>query len=81
MSEKKRKQFDIQSHVLNQYRKERRRVIVSFVDGKGELEGVVKSFDPYCILMDIAGSDYLIFKHSIKTIDLKGRFDLRSSDQ
>jgi host factor-I protein len=58
--------FNIQDQYLNQARKERVRVEVTMMSG-GKLEGFIKSFDNFSVLLDSSG-DILIYKHSISTI-------------
>jgi host factor-I protein len=58
--------FNIQDQYLNQARKERVRVEVTMMSG-GKLEGFIKSFDNFSVLLESKG-DILIYKHSISTI-------------
>ena len=58
--------FNIQDQYLNQARKERVRVAVIMMSG-ARLEGLIKSFDNFSVLLDFGG-DMLIYKHSIATI-------------
>jgi host factor-I protein len=58
--------FNIQDQYLNQARKERVRVAVIMMSG-ARLEGLIKSFDNFSVLLD-SGGDMLIYKHSIATI-------------
>jgi len=58
--------FNIQDQYLNQARKERVRVIVTMMSGD-KLEGHIKSFDNFSVLLDYNG-DILIYKHAISTI-------------
>ncbi len=58
--------FNIQDQFLNQSRKERIRVIVKLMSGE-KLEGLVKSFDNFSVLMEVQG-DILIYKHAIASI-------------
>jgi len=58
--------FNIQDQYLNQARKERVRVAVIMMSGD-KLEGLIKSFDNFSVLLDSSG-DILIYKHSIATI-------------
>lgn len=59
-------QFNIQDQFLNQARKERIRVLVTMMSGD-KLEGHIKSFDSFSVLMDYKG-DILIYKHAISSI-------------
>jgi host factor-I protein len=58
--------FNIQDQYLNQARKERVRVSVVMMSGN-KLEGLIKSFDNFSVLLD-SGGDILIYKHAISTI-------------
>ena len=58
--------FNIQDQYLNQARKERVRVSVTMMSGD-KLEGHIKSFDNFSVLLDSNG-DILIYKHAISTI-------------
>lgn len=58
--------FNIQDQYLNQSRKERIRVVVIMMSGD-RIEGYIKSFDNFSVLLDSNG-DMLIYKHAISTI-------------
>ncbi len=58
--------FNIQDQYLNQSRKERVKVAITMMSGS-KLEGFIKSFDNFSVLLDI-NSDVLIYKHAIATI-------------
>ena len=58
--------FNIQDQYLNQSRKERIKVVVHMMSGD-KLEGYIKSFDNFSVLLDSNG-DILIYKHAISTI-------------
>ncbi len=67
--------FNIQDQYLNQSRKERVRVAVKLMSGE-KLEGYIKSFDNFSVLMEIQG-DILIYKHAIASItSVDGSFKL-----
>lgn len=67
--------FNIQDQYLNQSRKERIKVVVQLMSGD-KLEGFIKSFDNFSVLMDVQG-DILIYKHAISTItSVDGTFRL-----
>jgi len=59
--------FNIQDQYLNQARKERVRVSVLMMSG-ARLEGLIKSFDTFSVLLD-SGGDTLIYKHAIATMN------------
>lgn len=58
--------FNIQDQYLNQSRKERVKVVVTLMSGD-KLEGHIKSFDNFSVLMEVHG-DLLIYKHAISSI-------------
>ncbi|CAG0972132.1 RNA chaperone Hfq [Geobacter sp.] len=67
--------FNIQDQYLNQSRKERIKVAVRLMSGE-KLEGYIKSFDNFSVLMEIQG-DMLIYKHAISSItSVDGNFKL-----
>jgi len=67
--------FNIQDQYLNQSRKERVQVAVKMMSGD-TLEGYIKSFDNFSLLLDSSG-DILIYKHAISTItSIDGTFRL-----
>jgi len=67
--------FNIQDQYLNQSRKERVQVAVKMMSGD-TLEGYIKSFDNFSLLLDSSG-DILIYKHAISTItSIDGSFRL-----
>ena len=58
--------FNIQDQYLNQARKERIFVDITMMSGE-KLQGHVKSFDSFCVLVDCNG-DLLLYKHAISAI-------------
>lgn len=60
-------QPNIQDAFLNQARRERVTVQIQLMDGT-RLEGRIKNFDRFAVIVDFDGSDSLIFKHAIATI-------------
>jgi host factor-I protein len=67
--------FNIQDQFLNQSRKERIKVVVKLMSGEN-LEGFIKSFDNFSVLMEVHG-DILIYKHAIASItSYDGQFRL-----
>lgn len=58
--------FNVQDQYLNQSRKEHVKMSVRMITGEA-VEGFIKSFDNFSILMD-AGGDILIYKHAIAII-------------
>jgi host factor-I protein len=58
---------NIQDVFLNHARRERLAVSIRFMDG-AELEGRIKNFDRFAIVVESAGADQMIFKHAIAAI-------------
>lgn len=70
--------FNIQDQYLNQARKERVHVVVVMMSGE-RLEGYIKSFDNFCLLVEGEG-DLLLYKHAISSItSSNGSFRLYSN--
>jgi len=63
---------NIQDAFLNSARRERSNVVIHLLQG-ATLTGRIKSFDKFSVLLDVGGSDVLIFKHAISTISLERR--------
>ena len=61
------KQANIQDVVLNYVRREKLTVTVRMMDGS-ELEGRIKNFDRFALVLDHGGADHMIFKHAIAAI-------------
>lgn len=61
--------INIQDQFLNQVRKEKIPVVIS-LSGNTQLEGTVRSFDNFCIMLE-SDKEYLLYKHAITTIHLK----------
>jgi host factor-I protein len=66
-SESKSGQPNIQDVFLNYVRREKLTVTVRMMDGT-ELEGRIKNFDRFALVMDQGGVDHMIFKHAIAAI-------------
>lgn len=60
--------INVQDQFLNQVRRERETVIIELLGGI-QLEGIVKSFDNFCILFD-SDRTYLVYKHAVSTISI-----------
>ena len=58
---------NIQDVFVNHVRRERLTVTVRMMDGSG-LEGRIKNFDRFSVVLDHAGADHMIFKHAIAAI-------------
>lgn len=61
---------NIQDAFLNTARREKSSIVVHLLPGS-TLNGRIKSFDKFSVLLDVAGQDYLIFKHAISTISIE----------
>lgn len=69
--------FNIQDQYLNQARKERVKVVITMMSGE-KMEGYIKSFDSFCVLVDSSG-DLLLYKHAVSVItSADGNFRLHS---
>jgi host factor-I protein len=58
---------NIQDVFLNYVRREKLVVLIRMMDGI-ELEGRIKNFDRFALILDQGGTDHLIFKHAIAAI-------------
>lgn len=58
---------NIQDVFLNHARRERLPVSIRLMDGK-IVEGRIKNFDRFALIVDHEGVDHMIFKHAIATI-------------
>jgi host factor-I protein len=62
---------NVQDAFLNLGRRERLAVRFRFMDGT-EIEGRIKSFDRFAVIVEQDGADHLIFKHAIASIRASG---------
>ena len=60
-------QPNIQDVFLNYARREKLAVHIRLMDGT-DLEGRVKNFDRFAVIVEHSGADHMIFKHAIATI-------------
>jgi host factor-I protein len=60
-------QPNIQDVFLNYARRERLPVTLHLLDGRS-FEARIKNFDRFAVIVDVNGSDQMIFKHAIATI-------------
>lgn len=58
---------NIQDAFLNTARREKQTIVIHLLHGS-TLNGRIKSFDKFSVLLDVGGQDFLIFKHAISTI-------------
>ena len=66
-SESKSAPPNIQDVFINYVRRERLTVSIRMMDGS-ELEGRIKNFDRFALILDQGGTDHMIFKHAIAAI-------------
>ena len=66
-SESRSVQPNIQDVFLNYVRREKLTVTVRMMDGS-EMEGRIKNFDRFAVVIDHGGADHMIFKHAIAAI-------------
>jgi host factor-I protein len=60
-------QPNIQDVFLNYARREKLAVHIRLMDGT-ELDGRVKNFDRFAVIVEHSGADHMIFKHAIAAI-------------
>jgi host factor-I protein len=58
---------NIQDVFLNYARRERLAVHIRMLDGS-EVQGRIKNFDRFALIVEHNGADHMIFKHAIATI-------------
>lgn len=61
---------NIQDAFLNTARREKSNIVIHLLPGS-TLNGRIKSFDKFSVLLDVSGQDYLIFKHAISTVSVE----------
>jgi host factor-I protein len=60
-------QPNIQDSFLNFVRRERLVVNIRMMDGQ-QIEGRIRNFDRFAVILEYNGSDHMVFKHAIATI-------------
>jgi host factor-I protein len=58
---------NIQDVFLNYVRREKLTVTIRMMDGS-ELDGRIKNFDRFAVVVEQNGSDHMVFKHAIAAI-------------
>jgi len=58
---------NIQDVFLNYVRREKLTVTIRMMDGT-ELEGRIKNFDRFALVLEQSGVDHMVFKHAIAAI-------------
>jgi host factor-I protein len=61
-------QPNIQDVFLNYARRERLSVVIHLIDGR-QFDAHIKNFDRFAVIVEVNGSDQLLFKHAIATIE------------
>ena len=61
-------QPNIQDVFLNHARRERLPVLIHLIDGR-QLDARIKNFDRFAVIVEVNGTDQLLFKHAIATIE------------
>jgi host factor-I protein len=60
-------QANIQDVFLNYARREKLPLNIRLMDGT-DIEGRVKNFDRFAVIVEVAGADHMLFKHAIASI-------------
>jgi host factor-I protein len=61
---------NIQDAFLNTARRDKVNIVIHLLPGS-TLNGRIRSFDKFSVLLDVSGQDFLIFKHAISTISIE----------
>ncbi len=67
-------QINVQDQFLNRIRRDRSHVVVELTTGR-KLEGVIHSFDNFCLILRGKG-DELIYKHAVSSITTGEKIEL-----
>ena len=65
-------QPNIQDVFLNFARRDRLAVTMHLMDGR-QFEARIKNFDKFAVIVEVDGTDHLVFKHAIATIETHAR--------
>ena len=60
-------QPNIQDVFLNYARREKLTVVIQLLDGQA-VEGRIKNFDRFAVIVEVGGADHMLFKHAIASI-------------
>jgi host factor-I protein len=60
-------QPNIQDSFLNFARREKLVVVIRLMDGQ-QIEGRIRNFDRFALIVESAGADQMLFKHAIASI-------------
>jgi host factor-I protein len=58
---------NIQDAFLNYVRRERIAVSIHLMDGR-QFDARIRNFDRFAVIVEVNGTDHLVFKHAISTI-------------
>ena len=58
---------NIQDAFLNHVRRERISVSIHLMDGR-QFDARIRNFDRFAVIVEVNGTDHLVFKHAISTI-------------
>ncbi len=61
---------NIQDAFLNTARRDKVNIVIHLLHGS-ILNGRIKSFDKFSVLLDVGGQDFLVFKHGVSTISIE----------
>jgi host factor-I protein len=67
-------QINVQDQYLNRIRRDRSHVVIELTTGR-KLEGVIHSFDNFCLILRSKG-DELIYKHAIASVTTGEKVEL-----
>lgn len=62
---------NVQDQFLNRIRRERIRVTINLVSGSNG-EGIVTSFDNFCLILNDGYTSHLVYKHAVSMISPLG---------
>ena len=72
--------MNLQDVFLNQVRKERMPVTVFLTNGF-RMNGIVKGFDSYAVIMEVEGRQQFVYKHAISTITPEKRVNIMAEEE
>lgn len=72
--------MNLQDIFLNQVRKDRIPVTVFLTNGF-RMNGIVKGFDSYAVIMESEGRQQFIYKHAISTISPEKRVNIMAEEE
>ena len=72
-------QKSLQDAFLNAARRERTPVTVFLVNGV-RMTAIIKAYDPFVVVLDVGGSQQMVYKHAISTMIPETALDILSED-